>query len=120
MILADAGIWLEYFRAGEPRLKKLLEQGQVWMHDGVRGELFTHALQPRSVNYEIARLPRITMAREMEVLYFIQVHELWGQGIGYPECHLLASAQISERTRLWTANRRLHRVAARLGLAAEL
>jgi hypothetical protein len=41
----------------------------------------------------------------------------FGQVIGYVDTHLLAGARLTADTELWTNDKRLYRVAVRLGLA---
>jgi hypothetical protein len=53
------------------------------------------------------------------VWFFIERHLLMGQGIGYIDAHLLASASLSDTARLWTRDTRLRKVAAELGQAYE-
>jgi predicted nucleic acid-binding protein len=55
------------------------------------------------------------VAHGNEVLHFIERHALHGKGIGYVDVHLLASVALTEGTRLWTRDLKLHRVAAALG-----
>lgn len=43
-------------------------------------------------------------------MFLIERHDLVGQGIGYIDAHLLASAVV-HRHKLWTADRRLAEVA---------
>jgi predicted nucleic acid-binding protein len=47
---------------------------------------------------------------------FMRARELYGRGIGYVDAHLLAAAAI-ERCQLWTLDKRLHALAATLGIA---
>ncbi|MGH7116142.1 MAG: hypothetical protein ACREE9_16835 [Stellaceae bacterium] len=60
------------------------------------------------------------VAADEEVLRFIDRQALFGRGIGYVGAHLLAAARLTSGARLWTHDRRLHAVAAELGLAAKL
>ena len=55
------------------------------------------------------------MASE-DVLRFIDVHQLMGQGLGWVDVHLLASAFVA-REKLWTKDRRLADAANRIGVA---
>jgi hypothetical protein len=50
-----------------------------------------------------------------EALGFIKGHALMGQGIGYIDVHLLASALLVDSVRLWTEDKRLAAVATELG-----
>ena len=66
------------------------------------------------------RLPQATSASHGEVLRFIDREVLFGRGIGYVDAHLLAATRLTAGSKLWTRDRRLHAVAAQLGLAATL
>lgn len=61
-------------------------------------------------------LPRLRLASDDEVLYFIDQHKLMSRGIGYVDVHLLASCAINA-ARLWSRDKRLESVAEALGLA---
>jgi hypothetical protein len=54
------------------------------------------------------------------VLRFIDREVLFGRGIGYVDAHLLAATRLTAGSKLWTHDRRLHAVAAQLGLAVTL
>ena len=57
-------------------------------------------------------------ADDNEVINLIVSKGLPGSGIGYVGAHLLASCLLTTRTYLWTRDRRLAAVAARLGTDA--
>jgi hypothetical protein len=59
-------------------------------------------------------LPGIPVLSDSEVLHFIDQENLYGQGIGWVDTHLLGSVMLSG-ARLWTLDRALLRVARRLG-----
>jgi hypothetical protein len=61
-------------------------------------------------------LPQIDTAMDDEVLRFVEVHKLFGIGIGYIDAHLLVSARLVPDTTIWTRDKRLESAAARLGL----
>jgi hypothetical protein len=65
----------------------------------------------------LEQLRPITVADHVEVMSFIERQRLYGCGVGYIEVHLLASAAIDD-ARLWTKDRRLRALAAKLDLAA--
>jgi predicted nucleic acid-binding protein len=64
-----------------------------------------------------ANLPSPPHAINAEALSFIERHRLMGLGLGFIDIHLLASAALESRTRLWTRDRQLDAVARKLGLA---
>lgn len=118
MILVDTSIWIDHLRSGDDRLVAQLEESQVFMHPFVLGELACGNLQRRDEVLGLLRgLPRAIVATDDEVVFFIERHTLMGRGIGFIDTHLLASASLSNETRLWTRDQRLHQVAQALGLA---
>ena len=65
-------------------------------------------------------LPQATVASDEEVMHFIDREALFGRGIGYVDAHLLAAVRLTAGAELWTRDRRLRALAARLDLAARL
>ena len=117
MMLVDTSVWIDHLRHGDATLTAALEAGQVWMHSFVLGELACGNLWSRvEVLGLLQALPPMPVSTDKEVLFFIDQHELMGRGIGYVDVHLLASARLGG-AQLWTRDKRLHTVAAELGLA---
>ena len=118
MILADASVWIEHLRSGRGRLAALLENGAVLGHPSVTGELALGNLRDRhEVLRLLGRLPQATVATDDEVLRVIDDEVLHGAGIGYVDAQLLAASRLTPDARLWTGDRRLSSVAARVGVA---
>jgi predicted nucleic acid-binding protein len=116
MILADTSIWVDHLRSkkGDPRLIALLEQNVVWIHPWIVGEIACGTLSHRAtVLHELQKLPQILVARDHEVLFFIERHRLMGTGIGYIDAQLLTAA-LARGARLWTRDKRLLAAAAGL------
>lgn len=117
MILVDTSVWIDHLRHGDAELTAALQAGQVDMHPFVVGELACGSLRARAeVLGLLQALPQLPMATEKEVLFFMDTHALMGRGIGYVDMHLLAAVQLGAK-RLWTRDKRLHAIAAELGLA---
>lgn len=118
MILADTSIWVDHLRQGDDELARLLEDAAVAIHPFVTGEIACGQLKnrPRVLSL-MASLPAVTVARDGEVLQFIERHRLMGRGLGWVDAHLLAAAALSAPLLLWTRDRPLARAAAALGLA---
>lgn len=118
MILVDTSVWVAHLRAGDPALAALLDGNRVAMHPFVLGELACGNLRRRAELLALlGRLPRVAVARDDEVLFFIERHALMGRGIGYGDAHLLAAVALDGGARLWTRDKRLHALAGELGLA---
>lgn len=118
MILVDTSVWIDHLRAGDPTLVRLLDNSSVVAHAWVTGEL---ALGSLSRHDEVIRLiqglPQATLAGDDEILRLIDQEALSGTGIGYVDAQLLAATRLTPDTTLWTRDKRLSAVAARLGLA---
>jgi hypothetical protein len=118
MILVDTTVWVDHLRAGDNRLAGLLEGGRVITHPFVIGEIALGHLKPRGeILRLLANLPTAIAATDGEVLEFIDTHKFDGSGIGYIDAHLLAAVKLSAGASLWTRDKRLHSMAAELGLA---
>ncbi len=121
MILADTSVWVDHLRASDKALAARLDAGMVLAHPFVIGELALGNLRQREIVLNaLADLPHASVATDAEVLHFIERHALFGRGIGYIDAHLLAAAQLTAGTELWTNDKRLNGVAIQLGLAVTL
>jgi predicted nucleic acid-binding protein len=121
VILADTSVWVDYIRDGDPDLTSLLNQEMILIHPFVVGELAVGKLRNRdAILRDLQELPLTVTAADFEVLRFISRYRLYGLGIGYVDCHLLASVMLTPDALLWTHDKRLSAVAGRLGVAAIL
>ncbi len=117
MILVDTSIWIDHLRAGNPILARLLSDSAVLAHPWVTGELALGHLSRRDEIIGLLNgLPHATVAEHDEVLRLITQEVLYGAGIGYVDAQLLAAVRLTPDTTLWTRDRRLLSVTARLGL----
>jgi predicted nucleic acid-binding protein len=118
MILVDTSVWIDHLRRGVPVLARALEEGRILMHPFVLGEVACGNIKNREEVLRLLRdLPAAPTVTDAEALGFIKRHALMGQGIGYIDVHLLASATLDGAARLWTRDRRLAEVAVDLALA---
>lgn len=118
MILVDTSVWIDHLRVGVKELESQLKNCSVLLHPFVIGELACGNLCNRNeVLSLMGDLPRVKVATDPEVLYFIEEQELMGKGIGYIDAHLLASVALSAPAMLWTRDKRLNLVASAMRLA---
>jgi predicted nucleic acid-binding protein len=114
MVLVDTSVWVDHFRNGNALLKDLLNDGTVWCHDFIIGEIACgHLNKRREILSLMKALPRVTVAEHEEVLAFIDTNTLMGKGIGLIDAHLLASALLSQ-VKIWTLDKKLHMISERL------
>jgi predicted nucleic acid-binding protein len=120
VILVDTSVWVDHLRAGDRTLVRLLENSQVLVHPFVIGELALGNVRQRAnLLAELQNLPQAPVASDQEVLRFIELHELFGLGIGYVDAHLLAAVRLSAGSSLWTRDKRLLAIAVHLGMASD-
>jgi predicted nucleic acid-binding protein len=120
VILVDTSVWVYHLRAGDRTLVRLLENSQVLVHPFVIGELALGNVRQRAnLLAELQNLPQAPVASDQEVLRFIELHELFGLGIGYVDAHLLAAVRLSAGSSLWTRDKRLLAIAVHLGTASD-
>ena len=116
MILVDTSVWIDHFRSQNPALIELLEEGQVGTHPFIIGELACGNLKQRDHILELlSALPTTEEVEHDEVLEFVAVRKLHGQGIGWIDVHLLASAILSG-VPLWTNDKKLRTISAAVGV----
>ena len=121
MILADTSVWIDHLRRPVKDLEDLLLQRQVATHPLVRLELALGSIANREAVLEsIAALPHVAVADPAELFLLIEKRNLARRGIGITDLHLAASCLITPGTQLWTRDQRLAKVAAALGIDANL
>jgi predicted nucleic acid-binding protein len=119
MILVDASVWIDHFRAPDATLEGLLSKGAVLTHPYVIGEIALGQLRSRSEAIAmLRRLQKTEIARDPEVLRFIDRYKLYGLGIGYIDVHLLASTILTDGSSIWTRDKRLRAAAESMSIAA--
>ena len=120
MILADTTVWIDFLagRASVMALRSLLAANRVACHPAVRGEIALGSIARRDeVLRLLSQLPRAPVIGDDEVFAMIETRNLDASGIGWIDAHLLASAMAGQHL-IWTGDKRLASVAARLGVLA--
>ncbi len=118
MILADTSVWIDYIRRPNLEFAQALRDEQILIHPFVIGELALGGVASGTrIAREMKRLFSAPVATADEVLLLIEALPLVGSGIGYVDAHLIASVRLKPGTRLWTLDRKLHKVAEALDVA---
>jgi hypothetical protein len=100
-------------------LRSLLAANRVVCHTAVRGEIALGSIARRDeVLRLLSQLPRAPVVGDDEVFAMIETRQLSASGIGWIDAHLLASAMAGKHV-IWTADKRLTRIAARLSVLAD-
>jgi hypothetical protein len=114
--IVDSSTWISHLNHPVPKLVTILETGDVLMHPAVIGDLSCGNFRHRaSILSDLKRLPRAEEGRMDEILQMIESQKLYGKGLGWVDCQLLASATLSSAGIL-TQDQALANAAARLGL----
>lgn len=118
-ILIDTSVWVDHFRSGNDHLIQLLCRDQVLIHPMILAEIACGtppAPRLRTLG-DLALLPHSHQATIAEVMVFIENEKLYGSGCGLVDITLLASAMITPGAKLWTLDKRLAKLAARLNVS---
>ncbi len=120
MILVDTSVWIRALSnhpSYRTELDRLLESDEVLGHELVYGELLIGDTGGR--RQMLAEYTGMMWARSVpheEAVSLVRFRKLNGQGIGWVDVHLLASALV-DRAPLWTADSKLQEAAATIGVA---
>ncbi|MBU4445344.1 MAG: type II toxin-antitoxin system VapC family toxin [Candidatus Marinimicrobia bacterium] len=110
MILVDTSVWIDHFHKKDNYLKKLLEDGLVYIHHFIIGELACGNLKNRDeILILLQSLPKVRVAQHDEVMYFINYHKIFSKGLGYIDVHLLTSCFLYNKL-LYTKDKHLKKV----------
>jgi predicted nucleic acid-binding protein len=120
-VLVDTSVWRHFFggTAGARStalLGELLDADDaVLCHPAVIGELVLGGLSQREEAL-LARLPQAPELSNADVLAFVRLRKLPRKGIGWLDCHLLASTLVA-RAALWSLDKKLAVAAASIDAA---
>lgn len=98
-------------------LANVLENPGLICHPFVVGELAVGDTGDRTkLLLALQTMGQLKVEDDPDVLKFLRKHKLQARGIGYIDCHLLASAVSDSNTIIWTFDKRFHSAAAQLGV----
>jgi len=121
VILSDTSVWIDHLRNRNPEMEKYLGSGQILMHPFIVAEISLGSLHNRQKTLDdMGALLEVKVATLNEVRHMIEAHALYSKGIGLTDAHLIASCLITPGTQLWTRDSALKKVAAALGILANL
>ena len=118
-VLVDTCVWVRHFRQRNALLAAMLEDGEVWSHPIVVGELTMGTLKNRQQTiFDLSQLSRPPLASFSETRHMVESRKLWGRGIQWNDARILASSILGEIP-LWTFDLRLQLIARELEIAFE-
>lgn len=118
-VLVDTCVWVKHFRDRNALLAAMLEDGEIWCHPIVIGELTMGTLKSRKQTiFDLSQLSRPPLASFSETRQMVESRQLWGRGIQWNDAQILASSVLGEIP-LWTFDLRLKEIARDLGVAFE-
>ena len=116
-VLVDTCVWVRHFRQRNALLAAMLEDGEVWSHPIVVGELTMGTLRNRQQTiFDLSQLSRPPLASFSETRQMVESRKLWGRGIQWNDARILASSILGEIP-LWTFDLRLQLIARELKIA---
>lgn len=118
VVLVDTSIWIDYFRAKEDRLSAWLSSDQIIQHSYVTAEVGmgsfeSVAARAKTIDF-LESFAQAQIADEFELSDFVEKHQLFGTGLGFPDASLLHAAIRVPGAKLWTRDKRLRGEAVRL------
>lgn len=120
MTLVDTSVWIDHILRTDPRMDKLLEDGEVMTHPLVIAEIALGSLPRRAQHLsDLAKLPSIQEVSTEAVVTAIDALNVYSRGIGAVDAHLLCAVMEDTSVILWTRDKRLRSVAVELGVQCE-
>lgn len=117
-VLVDTSVWVVHFRRGSGEVRRLLRADLMLTHPWVVAEIACGTPPPRQTTIgDLGDLRMSQTASLGETMAFVERERLFGLGFGLVDLVLLASVLITPGARLWTFDKALARLAARLGVA---
>lgn len=120
MTLVDTSVWIDHIARPDPRMVKLLADGEVVTHPLDIAEVALGSLRQRAERLsDLATLPSLSGVSSEVVVRAIDSWKLYSRGIGAVDAHLLCTVMRAESVILWTRDKRLRAVADELGVQCE-
>ena len=116
LVLADTSVWVAHFRLANPVLQSQLAMDQILCHPLILIELAcgTPPAPRERTLADLKRLQSAVVATSHEILSLIENKRCYDTGCGATDIALLASAMLTRDARLWTMDKNLSALAARL------
>jgi predicted nucleic acid-binding protein len=119
LVLADTSVWVAHFRLANPRLQSLAAMDQILCHPLIVIELACGtppAPRERTLG-DLKKLQQAVIATPEEILSLVESERCYDTGCGATDIALLASTLLTRAARLWTTDKSLVALVARLGVA---
>lgn len=118
-VLVDSSVWIAHFRKPNNVLQSLLSTDQALCHPLIVLELACGTPpSPREHTLgDLRRLRQAVISTIEETLALIEREQLQDLGCGAVDMSLLASTLLTPDTLLWTVDKNLGSLAAKLGVA---
>jgi predicted nucleic acid-binding protein len=118
-VLVDSSVWVAHFRKSNSLLQSLLATDQVLSHPLIVLELacWTPPAPRERTLGDLKKLQQSVVATTDETLALIEREQLQDLGCGAVDVSLLASVLLTPDTLLWTVDKNLDALSARLGVA---
>ncbi|OGB54575.1 MAG: twitching motility protein PilT [Burkholderiales bacterium RIFOXYD12_FULL_59_19] len=117
-VLVDSSVWVGHFKQRNEHLVALLEADLVVCHPFIVAEVACGTPPSRKVIINmLSELERVPVAKQDELLAMLDARQLYGHGCGFVDLSLLASALLSEKTLIWTLDKRFELLAAQANRA---
>jgi hypothetical protein len=119
LVLADSSVWVAHFRSSNRVLQSLLARDLVLCHPLIVIEIACGtppAPRERTLD-NLKRLQQSVVATTDETLALIEREKFHDSGCGAVDMALLASVRLTPEAALWTIDRKLDALAARLDVA---
>lgn len=111
MVLVDTSIWIDHLCNNNDQLFELLNDGKVFCHPFIIGELACGNIKNRNeIIAALQALPQSSIIEHDEIMIFIERNQIMGKGLGYIDIAILASSLVTTIP-LWTFDQKLNTIA---------